>query len=616
MTDDFASRDDNAAPDMTDAGAAPDMTAPRIPTPAPALTDPADPTPSPGRSGRSRRARRRWAIALLVTILTLLASAAGLAILSAGAATSALVGYVPAGSVAYLEVRLDAPGDQHQNAANLLSHFPGFADQSNLGTKMDEALDQLIGDATNGSQSFTGSLKGWLGDSLAVVVTRLPDLSASTGSGSSPAAAVASVAAMPKNALLLVAVKDPAKARDWATATFGAGTGQETYAGIPLTTIVHDGQTLEYGVVSNVLLIGDPESVHDAIDTKGNATFPESASFKAAAVAVPGDRLAFGFLDLRQIVDAYEAANPNASPTALNLDQLPEWIALSVRAESDSLSAAVAFPNTNLAPVTSNHTSTIATHLPPTTVAAAEIHDLAALLGTMSATLHATSGPDASPSQLDQALQALGGIDNLVGWMGDSSVAAVRGDDPTDLSVGVVVQAKDADTAASKLVELKNLVSLVGSSAGFKVADETYDGVTITTIDAGPVAALPLPVDLSPLNLPAGTHLRISVAQKDDLVIAGLGDSFVKAVLDTEPGKSLADQDTYKQAIDKAGSSNTGQVYVDLQTVIANAVARMSAADQARYESDLKPYLDAFEALAISGSAGDPNRARAVVTVK
>ena len=152
--------------------------------------------PGPVRSRRT--SRTRWVIAALVTAVVLATSAGGFMLLSAGAATSTLVGYVPPNSLAYLELRLDAPGDQRQNAANLLSHFPGFADQSTLNTKLDEALDQLVGRASGGRQNFTGTIKPWLGDSMAIVGTRVP------------------TAGNAKTGLWLVSVKDRVGARGWA----------------------------------------------------------------------------------------------------------------------------------------------------------------------------------------------------------------------------------------------------------------------------------------------------------------------------------------------------------------------------------------------------------------
>jgi hypothetical protein len=604
------------------------------PTEEPSQPITATPTQAVRGSTRSRprtASRFRWAVAAFVTLIVLAASAGGFAILSAGAATSALVGYVPADSVGYLELRLDAPGDQRQNAANLLSHFPGFADQSTLGTKLDEALDQLIGDASAGKQSFTGNVKGWLGDSVALVMTRLTPMGAAPATGGSGATPGDGTRA--RAGLLLVSVTDPAAARTWAESTFGAGGAAESYAGIPLTSIQTHGATVEFGVVSNVLLAGDPQSVHDAIDSKGTSPFATSASFKAAAAAISGDRLAFGYLDLAELSTAIDAARPQLSDTTkLALQQLPAWLSVTVRAESNSLSATVALPDTNLAPVAANHSSILATRLPPTTVAAAELHDIAALVGSVTTTIGEPAA-SASPDPVNQALQAVGGIDGLVGWIGDGTVALVRGSgpgtssgasgaattDPSDLQAGFVIQAKDAAAADTKLTELKNLVSLVGSSVGISSSTETYNGTTITIIDAGDVTRF-MPAG-STAAAPGGaslptTDLRIAIAQKDDLVIAGIGDGFVKSVLDTKPGATLADQQTYRDALGLAGASNTGQLYVDLQSVLDLATQHLSAAGLAHYQSDLQPYLAPFRAVAAAGSAGDPNRARVVITVK
>ena len=574
------------------------------PTAAGAATEPSALPTEPVRAMTQARAprgsRARWAIAFLVTGLVLVTSTAGFVMLSAGAATSTLVGYVPAGSVGYLEVRLDAPGDQRQNAANLLSQFPGFADQSTLGMKLDEALDQLVGRASGGTQTFTGNVRGWLGDSLAVAMTHLPAL-AMTGTPRQ------------QSGLLLVSVRDAAAAAAWAEMTFGPATGSETYGGVALRTVQHGGSAVAYGVVTNVLLVGDPGSVHEAIDTKGKAAFADSASFKAAAAAVPGDRIAFGYLDLRAVTDAAGAAHPSASPATLGPDQIPAWIAVSVRAESESVSVTLVLPQTNLAPVTANHMSVLATKLPPTTVAAAEIHDLASILGILTTTLRDNAGAQSGQDQIDQALKALGGLDALVGWMGDTSVAVIRTQGPFDMAAGLVIQAKDADAASTKLLQLKNLVSLVGGASGISISDETYNGTTITVIDAGEVSRLtkqPLP------GVAPGAHLQVAVAQKGDIVIAGVGDAFVKAVLDTRPGASLADRDIYRDAMDQAGASNTGQLFVDLATVLDLVVSRMPADQLKRYQADLRPYLLPLRAFAASASAGDPSRIRIVITVK
>ena len=281
----------------------------------------------------------RWLIALAISAIVSAASAGGFALLSGGTPASILVGYVPAGSFAYLEVRLDPPGDQHQNVANVLARFPGFADQSNLGTKLDEALDELTGRIGNGSVVFTRDIKPWLGDSIAVVTTRFPASRADAAG------------------LLLVAVTDPAAAR-WASSTLGPGTATPTYDGVALTTTSMKGREVAFGVVGDVLLAGDTTSVQAAIDTHGASPFAGSTQFGTALAAVPGDQLAFGYVDLSQfrtsILERLSSPGSSGGPAAtaeLALGALPDWLALSFRAESDGLVATIATPQITLLPV-------------------------------------------------------------------------------------------------------------------------------------------------------------------------------------------------------------------------------------------------------------------------
>src|SRR6476469_4095273 len=116
---------------------------------------PSYPTPQPYEPGvawapavpvstvpaRRRGGRLRWAAALAIVAVILGASAAVAALITNGASRSTVLGYVPPGSIAYGEVRLDLPGDQRQAVGAFLSKFPGFHDQAALDTKLDEILD-------------------------------------------------------------------------------------------------------------------------------------------------------------------------------------------------------------------------------------------------------------------------------------------------------------------------------------------------------------------------------------------------------------------------------------------------------------------------------------------
>ena len=573
-----------------------------------AAADPADavaagvaagePQPVPAAPVTSRRGRAgRWGIALLVTAAILAVTGVGLVFFSTAAPPATTIGYVPPQSFGYLEVRLDAPGDQRQNLSNILSTFPGFADTANLGFKLDEAADLLLGQAAPNAGQFSRDIHPWLGDSLTVVATRLPTTPDATDAGG----------------LLLIATKDPDAARTYVRTFVAPNAPTTSYGGTELSQVEAGAQTVLVGVVGNVLLAGDEASVKSAIDTKGASTFVDSATFQEASAGVTSDRLAFGYVDLRRVVvgvlgQASQAPQPSGQ---LSLDVLPSWISLVVRAESDAMTATITTASSNLSPTNADRASTLAPALPATTLSAIEVHDLGDLvLAGLNAFRESPQGKE-TMEQVDQALQALGGAEELVGWIGDGSIALLS--NGTELpDAGLLIRAKDAEQATERLVQLRNLVSLLGGASGITISEETHEGTTITLYDVGDTALLG--ENLPPIAL--GDRLVLAVAQDEDLVIVGIGSAFVRDVLDTASGESLASTERYGTALDRAGESNAGQLYVDIVRLLEAAVAAMPAEDQAFYRREIAPYLEPLQAVAASVSAGDRLSVRLVVTVK
>src|SRR5262245_14546348 len=84
------------------------------------------PVKPPASPSSSRARRLRWAAAIAVVAVVLGASAAVAALITSAASRATVLGYVPADSVAYVEARLDLPGDQRRAVGEFLSHFPGF----------------------------------------------------------------------------------------------------------------------------------------------------------------------------------------------------------------------------------------------------------------------------------------------------------------------------------------------------------------------------------------------------------------------------------------------------------------------------------------------------------
>jgi hypothetical protein len=539
----------------------------------------------------------RWGVALLVTAAILAITGVGLVFLSTAAPASTTVGYVPPESFGYLEVRLDAPGDQRQNLANVLSAFPGFADTANLGFKIDEAGDLLLGQAAPGAGQFSRDIHPWLGDSLALVATRLPSTPDASDAGG----------------LLLIATKDPAAASAYVRTFVAPNAPTTSYGGVQLSELPADDQTLLVGIVGNVLIAGDEESVRSAIDTRGSSSFVEGATYQEAIAGVTNDRLAFGYLDLRRVAVGMlaQAAQTPQPSGPFSVDALPSWVSLVIRAESDAMTATLALPGSNLSPTNADRASTLAPALPATTLAQVEAHDLGDLILSGLTAFRETPEGRATMEQVDQALRALGGAEELVGWIGDGSVALLS--NGTELpDAGLLIRAKDAEQATERLVQLRNLVSLLGGSAGITIGEETHHEVPITLYDVGPVELL----GDTPPPIAVGERLVVAVAQRDDLVIVGIGAAFVREVLDTAPGQSLASTERYAIALDRAGESNAGQLYVDIVRLLEVAVAALPAEDQAFYRREIAPYLEPLQAGAASVSAGDRLSVRLVVTVQ
>jgi len=119
-------------------------------------------------TGRGNGGRIRWLVAGLATLLVVAVVGGVLFLAAPHAGTpSATAHYVPADPAMYAELRLDLPGDQHDNLAAFMSHFPGFADQAAFQQKLDESLKSLV------TRESSGAITGTTTSSRGLAV-RLP----------------------------------------------------------------------------------------------------------------------------------------------------------------------------------------------------------------------------------------------------------------------------------------------------------------------------------------------------------------------------------------------------------------------------------------------------------
>jgi len=597
-----------------------DTTATPVPTTA---VDP--PTQAaPRRSGRVRWIAAGVLIALVVA-LTGLATFA----LTSTKSTSVVLHYVPTDSVAYGELRLDLPGDQRQNVGAFLSKFPGFADQAALDTKLDEVLDRLVGEGSQNKQSYTKDVKPWFGGQLGFAMGPIQ-----LGSGEA-------AAAPDRHALVLLSIKDAALASSWLDSTLKAEGGSgapQTYNGAQLTVFAApkmSGTQAAYTILDGkVALVGDLDSVKAAVDTKGASPLATGEAVSAAQASVTGDSLGFMFVDLKAIADATTKLGasingaggsvPSLPTTVTNL--LPGWAAARIRAEGDALRLdGVVQHKDGMPGPDENRTNAVAGYAPPSTIALVAGNDYGATLKETADLYEKDPALKDAYAQVEQIAGMLGGIDAIVGWMGDTGVVIDKHGDTVE--GGIVSIPADAAGAKQLLTSLRSLVQLGGTNSGVTITDETYNGQTITVVDLGDLrnlvamaGALGGPsLPSTPSNVPA-EHLKIAYVANDQVVAIGSSADYIKAVLDAGAGASLADDARFQDLLKRVDTKHTGVSFVDVTAVrglIEGSMADAPAAKKAEYEQSIKPFLTPFDALIATGATGgDTDQTHSVITVK
>lgn len=585
---------------------------------------------------KSGSKRLRWGIAGAIVLCIVVVSAAGAFVLSGGAGAKSLTaGAAPKDTIAFLEVRTDLPGDQHTKLADLLSHFPGFADRAQFDSALDELLNRITS-SVSPDLTYTAAFKPWMEGEVSIAMENVLSV-ASSAAVSTPLPVVpgASVAPVlpatgptytPPGVVAIVALKDRSAAETWVASELsrqGLKTTSQDYAGSKLYTIGSNDASSDgsaagaYAVTDRDLLFGTVPGVEAALDTKTKGSLADDANYQTAMKSFSGDSLARFYVDAGKLVGGYiDSYNSMISmfsgtdspmPTlGLSGKNAPAWVAGSIRAESDRAVVEIALPR----PADSglgNHASTLASVLPASTVDVEEIHSIGKLItdGMAAAQAQLPAGSADTLQTVKQALAMIGGTD----WIGDGAVVVTK--DGSTFGGGLVLQAADASTASAKLALLTNLATIASFGSNITSHEETYKGVAITVIDIPPTTS---GISLgNGVSLTVPSAVEVAVAAKDNMIVAGYTDAFVKAVIDTTPSTSLASQPDYSKAMGAAGSSNEGSFYVNLPALEDTIGQSVSPS---RWSTDYKPYFDHVGGLAGAVIDGNTVIVRLVITTR
>jgi hypothetical protein len=386
-------------------------------------------------------------------------------------------------------------------------------------------------------------------------------------------------------------------------------------------------------------LVGDSDSIKAALDAHANHSGVDGDSqYQKARDALGGDRLATVYFSIDALKSgAFPSLIPGlpsgfpglpnvGSDVTAALSSLPPWVIAGFRTEDSAIVADVVSGPTGAAPSPSGsplltappaHASRIAPLLPSDTAVLYELHGTGVLGQNLLTSLR--SNPALSPAlgQLDAALGVLGGPQSLIGWIDDAGIVVVP--DGSSLTGGVLVQSADDATATAKADQIRSFLTLAGLSSGITTRDIDVNGTKVTIADLGDISSLLQQAGQAAggLSLPPGAHIVISVAAHGSTVLIGGGESFARRILETAAGSSLADQASYKTALGLSFASNSGQIYVAAAPLLAFADTAIPVDEKAKFDSEIKPYIDPFDAF-IETASSDPSgiRVRFVITVK
>jgi hypothetical protein len=582
----------------------------------------AAPTTAVQASGTTGLAvRTRWLIGGGVATVAIVAAAGAALILSARPVPEAET-FVPGNAVVVAELRLDLPGDQFQKVGNLLSHFPGFADQSTLSAKLNESLDRLAKAATNGSTDYTTNLQPWLtGPTFVGILPPVASAAASAAPASTPPGSPPGIASALATDGVLIATTD---GKVTCASVITGGTTQTIPQGSLLVSASgHDACFID----GKFGLIGTPDAVKAALAAHASGTgIDHDSQYAMARNTLGGDRIATLYVSKAagQLMQSAEASLPASLPIALPVSAgaLPDWFIAGVRAEDAALVTDIlvapspAGTNGSAAPLLTQlptlpppHQSEIAAFMPADTILLAEIHGAGVGAANAIAALRTDPQFQAQASQLDSALALAGGPEGVVGWISDAGIVVLpQGTTPAagagpGVDAGLVLVATDEATATAKEQQIKSLLSVIALSASGNVSDQNVGGATVTTIDLGDLSTLigssGASSQLGGVTIPAGLHVKLTLAVRGKLVLLGGDDGFARDVLGVQAGQTLADDATYKRSLALAAASNLGQVYVAGPSVRDLASRLMPADQQARWQSVL-PYATPIDAVLLT----------------
>jgi hypothetical protein len=577
---------------------------------SPIVTRPIDPDTSQSRSGGGG-SRLRWLVAGIATIFVVAIVGGALFLAAPRNGTPGLgAHYTPAGTSAYMEMRLDLPGDQKNNLAQFASHFPGFADQASFQQKIDETISSIV---KNTGIDWNNDVKPWFGGQV-TVFGDIPMPQSSTFSDSSSAIAAGN------QFVIVLSVTDKAKLQTFLDAKGASSAlGSAEYNGYQIKTIAQPGGTslaASYVVTDDALIAApDIDQMRKALDAKdGRAdSLAEDTYFLQQLGALHADRLATFYYNLGDLLAAQMGMTGSSSLVPAQCTQAASVYGNAkyvgeVRAEGDHLAfnTRSQLPSgDNAPPAPANRQSNLAQTMPSTTMFYWEVHNLGDTLGwavrnmltcmtAMGSDFGASPSPGSgSPSDPSKIFEQLVGAkpDEYLDFVSDAALGVSYANDK--IGAGIVATVDDEATAKARVDKVLGLVNLAGGGLGggssSQVSSEEIDhnGTKVTVITLSS-------------SLPGSSPMKFQVAVAKGHLYLGM-DDFVTSALDQNVNDSLVSNARYQHAVSGAPADTAGIGYLDVAAIIAAYEEALPSATTDDFNTNVKPFLDPLSSVSFVG---------------
>jgi hypothetical protein len=544
-----------------------------------------------------RRSRARWFVALFTTVFTIVATlgiAAFAAIGRAGAGVSP--DFLPADSVVYVEARLDLPGDQRDQLAAFLAHFPGFDDQAAFDLKLDQVLDGLIAETTDGMVSYSEHIKPWADRSIGFGIPSLPaDLSSDDAPPAVFAFGVTDRAALEATITALLSemgMREPTV---------------QDHNGTPITILNDRSGGPAYAVTDPYLIVGSTvDAVASSLDVIAGAApgLAADPDYQAATASLPADRLSALYMDTSQLTALLEQAIAQGEPQMTAqfesvLGMLPRTIAGSLRVDADRLTLDFqSVPGEDAPPLSVRETG-LSSRFAPDTLFYAETRDIGAAFRNLVTQLKAqmqTQMTEEDLAELQQVEQVLGSpLESYLDFLEDMAIGVGPG--PSGISLGTIATVTDEVEAQRRVDRLAGLVALTaGPDSGIVVTESEVNGINVTTIAVDP-ASMPRAFDVP-------IEPSVSFGTGDGLLFLGTGD-FVTQAIQRQEADSLAASERFSSAVAAVGTPNAGISWLDLGSAISLIEQLIPSDEREDYDTNVRPFLEPLDYLVAAATQGE-----------